>query len=133
MPIICIDVVIMIENKVFLIKRDKEPAKNEYWFPGGRLIKNENVREAVGRIVKAETNLSIINQVYLDFVAVCLRYQPFAFAHRGFERAGPYPRCGNLRRDRDIAVDAAIWRFNSLFPFFFRWHNFSFQEVKSRS
>lgn len=58
MPIICVDAVIVNEEgKILFLKRDNEPAKNEWWFPGGRLLKNERLEDAVIRKVKEETNI----------------------------------------------------------------------------
>lgn len=58
MPIICVDAVIVNkEGKILFLKRDNEPAKNEWWFPGGRLLKNERLEDAILRKVKEETNI----------------------------------------------------------------------------
>src|SRR5204863_6533075 len=40
-----------------LLKRDNEPAKGRYWFPGGRINKLELIKEAALRKAKEETNL----------------------------------------------------------------------------
>ena len=77
MPIVCIDVVIRIDGKFLLIKREKEPAKGQFWFPGGRLIKHEKIKDAAARIVKQETNLNIINQVFLDIDETIFDEDPF--------------------------------------------------------
>lgn len=77
MPIVCIDVVVMVDDQVLLIKRDKEPAKGQYWFPGGRLLKDERVKDAAVRLVKAETNIQIKNQIYLDFDETVFEADPF--------------------------------------------------------
>lgn len=77
MPIVCVDVVIMVEDKVLLIKRDKEPAKDQYWFPGGRLLKNESIKDAASRIVKSETNLNIFNILHLGFDETVFAEDPF--------------------------------------------------------
>lgn len=59
MPIFCVDLVIERDGKFLLLKRDVEPDKGKYWFPGGRLIKGETILAAVARIAWEETNLSI--------------------------------------------------------------------------
>lgn len=59
MPIVCVDCVIIHDNKILLIKRKLEPMKNEWWFPGGRVLKLESLQNAISRIVKSETGLSI--------------------------------------------------------------------------
>ena len=57
MPILCVDVLIMYSNKCLLLLRDNEPAKGQYWFPGGRVLKNEYIKDAAVRKAKEETNL----------------------------------------------------------------------------
>ena len=67
MPLVCVDVVIIHNNKCLLLKRKNWPAKNQYWLPGGRILKNESIKEATIRKVKEETNL---NTVYRSFLTV---------------------------------------------------------------
>ena len=77
MPIVCVDVVVMVEDQVLLIKRAREPAKGQQWFPGGRLFRGELIKDAAQRIVKAETNLNIIKQQYLGFDETIFEEDPF--------------------------------------------------------
>ncbi len=58
MPIVCIDLVLRDGRKILLVKRKNNPEKGKWWFPGGRLLKNEKFREAVPRLLKKETGLS---------------------------------------------------------------------------
>jgi colanic acid biosynthesis protein WcaH len=57
LPILCVDVLIIYDDKCLLLKRDNEPAKGHYWFPGGRINKLETIRKAAIRKAKEETNL----------------------------------------------------------------------------
>ena len=60
LPICCVDVVIFNKNKEFLLlKRKNEPAKDQWWVPGGRIKKGEKTEKAVLRKVKEETGLNI--------------------------------------------------------------------------
>lgn len=59
MPIICVDCVVLVDNKILMVKRKYDPMKNAWWFPGGRLYRGEKLRCAVGRIVKKETNIDL--------------------------------------------------------------------------
>jgi colanic acid biosynthesis protein WcaH len=77
MPIICVDIVVSHEDKIFLIKRAKAPAKGEWWFPGGRLLRGEGLLHAASRIAKLETNLSIRNPVYLGYGETMFKTDPF--------------------------------------------------------
>jgi colanic acid biosynthesis protein WcaH len=56
-PIACVDLLIIHNNKCLLLKRDNEPANGEYWFPGGRINKLETIKDAAIRKAKEETNL----------------------------------------------------------------------------
>lgn len=58
LPVVCVDVLIMFGGKCLLLLRDNEPAKGMYWFPGGRIYKNETIINAALRKAKEETNLS---------------------------------------------------------------------------
>lgn len=53
-PIVSVDLVIEHEDGVLLGKRENEPAKGEWFFPGGRVLKNETRREAVHRVAEQE-------------------------------------------------------------------------------
>ncbi len=56
-PILCVDLLIVYDNKCLLLKRDNEPAKGQFWFPGGRINKLETIKVASVRKAKEETNL----------------------------------------------------------------------------
>jgi ADP-ribose pyrophosphatase YjhB (NUDIX family) len=66
MPILCVDVVLIRDKKVLLMFRKNEPAKDTWWFPGGRVFKNETLEETIIRKLKEEVNIenfSIYNQL----------------------------------------------------------------------
>lgn len=81
MPILCVDLLILHDNKCLLLLRNNEPAKGQYWFPGGRVFKNESLSAAALRIGKAETNL------------VC-SFQRFVSVEETF-----FPRSGDMKFD----------------------------------
>lgn len=56
-PIVCVDVAIVYDNKILLIKRGIEPAAGEWWLPGGRLYKSETLEACALRKAKEETGL----------------------------------------------------------------------------
>lgn len=60
LPILCVDGLIISGNKILLLKRNNEPAKGEWWFPGGRVFKNETLDDAIIRKSKEETNLDVV-------------------------------------------------------------------------
>lgn len=59
MPIPCVDLVIIKNDKILLVKRKEEPAKGQYWFPGGRILRNESFKEASVRLALKEVGLHI--------------------------------------------------------------------------
>lgn len=59
MPICCVDVIIHRDNEVLLIYRKEEPVKDTWWTPGGRVLKNEPLREAVKRKMKEELGIDV--------------------------------------------------------------------------
>lgn len=59
MPIVCIDAVIVNSKRQYLlIKRKNEPLLGEFWVPGGRLLKNETLNDAVLRKVRQELGIT---------------------------------------------------------------------------
>lgn len=57
MPIVCVDLCIRNKGKLLLVKRNNEPAKDQWWLPGGRLWKNETLEQCAWRKLKEETNM----------------------------------------------------------------------------
>ncbi|MCK9351796.1 MAG: NUDIX domain-containing protein [Candidatus Pacebacteria bacterium] len=57
MPILCVDGVVVRNNSFLLLKRKNAPAKDEWWFPGGRVLRNELLVDAVKRKIWEETGL----------------------------------------------------------------------------
>jgi len=68
MPMACVDIIITNINSFLLAKRKNKPAKNQWWFPGGRILKNETLAEAVARKSFEETGLKveIINRIGVE-------------------------------------------------------------------
>ncbi len=58
-PICCVDVVICHSDKILLVYRNTEPAKNEWWFPGGRVYKNEKLEDAAIRKAYEEVGIKV--------------------------------------------------------------------------
>ncbi len=77
MPIVCVDTVVSHENKIFLVKRSKEPQIDDWWFPGGRLFRGETLHHAASRITKSETGLYIQPPIYLGFGETIFKTDPF--------------------------------------------------------
>jgi len=65
MPIPTVDAIIVHNGKFLLLKRNNPPVKGEWWLPGGRIRKGEQLEGAVKREVREETGLecNVIRQV----------------------------------------------------------------------
>ncbi len=58
MPIPCVDIIVEdARGKILLIRRAGEPAKGQWWFPGGRVHYLETRRQAVIRKLREECGL----------------------------------------------------------------------------
>jgi colanic acid biosynthesis protein WcaH len=59
-PLISIDLLLHNENNEILLGwRNNQPAKNHWFVPGGRIYKNETIKDAFSRIMTAETGLTM--------------------------------------------------------------------------
>jgi colanic acid biosynthesis protein WcaH len=58
MPIPCVDLLVEdLEGRILLIKRANDPAKGQWWFPGGRVHYLETRMQAARRKLKEECGL----------------------------------------------------------------------------
>ncbi len=57
-PIVTVDLVVKNRGSFLLVKRKNEPEANVWYFPGGRVLKNERLKEAAKRKLKEETGLT---------------------------------------------------------------------------
>lgn len=58
-PIASVDLVVQTTDGIVLAKRTNEPAKGEWFVPGGRIHKGEPIEEAVHRIADEELALDV--------------------------------------------------------------------------
>ena len=61
--ILCVDLVIIYQNKYLLIKRNENPLKNEWWVPGGRVLLGEKIDQAAIRKLKEEIGITVNNEM----------------------------------------------------------------------
>lgn len=59
-PIVSVDLVIEYDGGVLLGRRENEPAKGEWFVPGGAVLKNECRTEAVHRVAEEELGESVV-------------------------------------------------------------------------
>jgi colanic acid biosynthesis protein WcaH len=53
--------IIVRNSKLLLLRRKYDPAKGQWWFPGGRIRKGESIEEALFQEVKEEIGLTVTN------------------------------------------------------------------------
>jgi colanic acid biosynthesis protein WcaH len=58
-PIVSVDLVVECPEGVVLGRRENEPVKGEWFVPGGRVRKGEQLREAVHRVAEVELGVDI--------------------------------------------------------------------------
>lgn len=58
-PIVSVDLVVLRDGGVVLGKRENEPAKGEWFVPGGTVLKHETLEEAVHRVAEAELGTDV--------------------------------------------------------------------------
>lgn len=58
-PIVSVDLVVECPDGIVLGKRSNEPAKGEWFVPGGRVQKGESLEESVHRVAEEELGVNI--------------------------------------------------------------------------
>lgn len=59
LPIVCIDLVIVKNGHILLLKRNRKPAEGQYWLPGGRMLRDETFVDGAKRLALGETGLHV--------------------------------------------------------------------------
>ena len=77
MPICAVDFVLLHQGKVLLALRKDEPAKGQWWIPGGRVLKNETLIDAVKRKAKQEMGVDVEIIRKIDSYEVMFTEAPF--------------------------------------------------------
>lgn len=58
-PIVSVDLVVLTDDGLVLAKRTNEPAKGEWFVPGGRVRKGERLEDAVHRVAREELGIEV--------------------------------------------------------------------------
>lgn len=71
LPFVCVDVFLYNSKtkKYFLVWRDKKPAKDMWWFPGGRLYKGESFLQCAERKCQEEIGCQVKAIAPVDFAS----------------------------------------------------------------
>lgn len=78
MPLFCVDALVVHKGKVLLVYRTNKPAKNLWWVPGGRVLKNETLEQAVLRKMKEELGVPVTIQKRLGTYETMFPDAPFS-------------------------------------------------------
>lgn len=80
-PVVSVDLVVLTDDGVVLARRTNEPAKGEWFVPGGRVKKGERLREAVHRVAREELGVEV--EVVESLGAYDHRYEASDVARSG--------------------------------------------------
>ena len=69
-PLVSIDLCLIFNGHILLGKRSNEPLKNQWFTPGGRILKNESKQEALQRLAFKELGLHIENLGTFELMGV---------------------------------------------------------------
>lgn len=58
-PRLCVNIVIITDEGILLTKRGIPPNKGYWHIPGGGVLKDESLKDAVGRVAKSELNIEV--------------------------------------------------------------------------
>lgn len=59
-PIPSVDLLVVTDDGLLLAKRRNEPAKGEWFVPGGRIHKGESLQETVHRVAREELSVDVV-------------------------------------------------------------------------
>lgn len=62
-PICCVDLIIKENNSFLLVKRREAPAKDRWWFPGGRVLFGESLLQTAKRKLREELNIKSFQKI----------------------------------------------------------------------
>jgi colanic acid biosynthesis protein WcaH len=97
MPILCVDLMIVRGHTVLLVKRKIEPMAGQWWFPGGRLLRGESLRDAAVRIAREEAGIKVEPLAILTHLEFESKADPFGHG-KGTHTVSVVYSCGCLGR-----------------------------------
>lgn len=111
MPIPCVDLLVEDENgRILMIKRANEPAKGQWWFPGGRVQFLETRAQAARRKLKEECSLEVFQMKEMGTYDVILDMQDDTNPRHGITTLFHI----SVRKQGDVILDAqgldSAWR-----------------------
>jgi colanic acid biosynthesis protein WcaH len=128
-PLVSVDLVIEHDDGVLLGKRENEPAKGEWFVPGGTVLKNEQRTEAVHRVANEELGEPVVIEECLgtyehfydtsEIEGVNSKHYLATAYHCHFERDNPTI----ITDDQHSALELFYPPFDDLHPYIERYVN----------
>lgn len=116
MPIVCIDGVVVNENgEYLLVKRKNEPLKGKYWVPGGRLLKNEKLKDAIKRKMNQELGVDVKVEKLLGFFEIFFGKTPFNISS-GFHAISFVFQLRLLKHPIKLDNQSSDWKWSKKLP-----------------
>jgi len=116
MPIVCIDGVVVNENgEYLLVKRKNEPLKGKYWIPGGRLLKNEKLEDAIKRKMNQELGVDVKVEKLLGFFEIVFDKTSFNIS-RGFHAISFVFLLRLLKHPIKLDNQSSDWKWSKKLP-----------------
>ena len=119
MPIVYVDIVLKsADNGFLLVKRKEEPAKDKWWFVGGRVLKNESLETAARRKVLEETGLITESiEKIVEGYELLFREDPFGHG------AGTHAICTCFSANVNDLNSLKLDKYHSEFKIFWTYEN----------
>jgi len=106
MPVACVDLLIYHDGKVLLVLRKDEPAKNEWFVPGGRIFKNEKLEDAAIRKAFEEVGIDIKIEKQIGCFDFFAEKGSFENINDGIHTISVVYLCSLKNPDQTIKIDS---------------------------
>lgn len=107
MPIPCVDLAIINDKKILLVERKQEPAKGRFYFPGGRIRRNETIDMVIDRIASTEVGLIVTDRKVIGCDNLIFPTDPFGHGY------GTHGVCIVIRCRTDVSIPELDQNHNS--------------------
>ena len=82
-PMVCVDLLILHKGRVLMVYREREPVKHTWFYPGGRVLKNEHLEDAVHRKAMVELGIEVKIVRKVNFYETIFKTSPIDWIKTG--------------------------------------------------